>query len=107
MSMEIEWLRFRVNDSERERFVQQDHAIWTRTLAQYPGFLGKDVLINPNDVTEVVTIIRWNSFDEWQAIPEAVLTGVEAEFSQAMGSTYELLESRHYQVRKFAQEHCG
>jgi uncharacterized protein (TIGR03792 family) len=104
VSIEIEWLKFRVVPSERERFVQQDDAIWTRALAQYPGYLGKEVWINPNDETEVITIIRWQSFEQWQAIPTPVLDATEAEFSQAMGGTYELIDSRHYQVRRFARD---
>jgi uncharacterized protein (TIGR03792 family) len=104
--MDLEWLRFQVADGYREQFVQQDNAIWTAALSQYPGFLGKEVWIDPNNDTELVTVIRWNSFEEWQAVPQEVLSATETAFSEAMGDTYELLESRHYQARKFG-EPCG
>lgn len=101
--MEIEWLRFRVDEAHRETFVQQDETIWTSTLSSYDGFLGKEVWINPNDRTEVITVIRWRDMESWNAIPLEVLDATEQAFSAAMGPTYELMDSRHYQVRKFAQ----
>ncbi|WP_425469059.1 TIGR03792 family protein, partial [Pediococcus acidilactici] len=50
--MVIEWLKFKVV-SNRERFVQKDAEIWTEALARYPGFLGKEVWLNPKESTEV------------------------------------------------------
>jgi uncharacterized protein (TIGR03792 family) len=101
--MDLEWLRFQVAEGYREKFVQQDNAIWTAALSPYPGFLGKEVWIDPDNDTEIVTIVRWNSFEEWQAVPQEVLSKTETAFSEAMGDTYELLESRHYQTRKFGE----
>jgi uncharacterized protein (TIGR03792 family) len=98
--MTIEWLKFRISPELRERFVQQDAAIWTPFLAQYPGFISKEVWISPDDLSEVVQVIHWESFEQWQAIPAADLQRVEAEFAAAMGESYELIESKQYQVRK-------
>jgi len=104
--MDVEWLRFRVDDGYREQFVQHDNAIWTAALSRYPGFLGKEVWIDPNNDAEVITVIRWNSFEEWQAVPQSILSETETTFSEAMGDTYELLESRHFQARKFGEQSC-
>jgi uncharacterized protein (TIGR03792 family) len=98
--MTIEWLKFRISPELRERFVQQDAAIWTPFLAQYPGFISKEVWISPDDLSEVVQVIHWESFEQWQAIPAAELQRIEAEFAAVMGNTYELVESKRYQVRK-------
>lgn len=102
--MVIEFLKFRVTPESREQFVRFDSDIWTPVLAAVPGFLGKEVWISPDDLAEVVLTMHWASFEEWQAIPEAVLQRTEEEFSQAIGAEhYELLESKRYQVRKFLQ----
>ncbi|MBD2344405.1 TIGR03792 family protein [Anabaena subtropica] len=99
--MVIEFLKFRVDPSWRETFIQKDAEIWTTALAKYPGFLGKEVWINPNDPTELVLIIHWKTKEQWKAIPVVDLQAIEQKFSQAVSNSYELVESGEYQVRKF------
>lgn len=98
--MEIEWLKVHVSPELREQFVQKDAEIWTAALAQYPGFLSKEVWISPENLAEVVMVIHWESFEQWQAIPKEELDRVEAQFNQAMGDTFSIVESGRYQVRK-------
>jgi uncharacterized protein (TIGR03792 family) len=100
--MEIEWLKFRVAPDRREEFVQKDAEIWTAALSQYPGFISKEVWISPDNLAEVIQVIRWETFEQWQAIPPEDLEQIEARFAEAMGNSYELLESSRYQVRKFS-----
>lgn len=100
-SLVIELLRFKVSPEGREKYIQKDAAIWTTALAEYPGFLGKEVWINPHDATEVILIIRWATREQWQAIPQAELQAIDGQFAQALGDSYQLLESSEYQVRKF------
>lgn len=96
--MVIEFLKFKVAFGTQEAFLQQDAAIWTTALAKYPGFLGKEVWINPQDSTEVTLIVRWETKEQWQAIPIEDLAAIEQKFDQAVGNNYELLESKEYQV---------
>jgi uncharacterized protein (TIGR03792 family) len=97
--MVIEFLKFRVTPGTREDYLQKDAAIWTTVLAKYPGFLGKEVWINPQDSTEIIFIIRWATKEQWQAIPLEDLQAIEQKFAQAVGNTYELVESKEYQVQ--------
>lgn len=99
--MVIECLRFKVVPESREYFVQMDEEIWTPALAQNPGFLGKEVWINPDNLTEVMIIIRWESMAAWDSISAETLQHVEARFNEAIGDTYAIVESSRYQVRKF------
>ncbi|MBD2440625.1 TIGR03792 family protein [Nostoc sp. FACHB-110] len=103
MSVVIELLKFRVNPHQRENFIQKDAEIWTTALAKYPGFLSKEVWINPNNPTEVIFLIRWNTLEQWQAVPQADLEQIEQQFAQAVGDIYQLVEVTEYQVRKFPQ----
>lgn len=101
--MVIELLRFKVVPELRERFIQTDAEIWTQTIASHPGFLSKEVWINPNQLTEVIMVIRWATREQWKSIPTDLLAQTERRFAQQLGKTYRMIESSEYQVRKFPQ----
>ncbi|MDZ8051035.1 MAG: TIGR03792 family protein [Aulosira sp. ZfuVER01] len=99
--MVIELLKFKIASEMGEIYIQKDAEIWTTALAKYPGFLGKEVWINPHDPTEIIFVIRWATREQWHAIPQAELEAVEQQFAAALGDTYKLVESAEYQVRNF------
>ncbi|MBD2494658.1 TIGR03792 family protein [Nostoc sp. FACHB-280] len=99
--MVIELLKFQVDPNLRETFIQKDAEIWTTALAKYPGFLSKEVWINPNNPSEVTFIIRWATREQWQAISQADLAAIDNKFGQALGKNFQMIESAEYQVRKF------
>ncbi|MFN6435550.1 MAG: TIGR03792 family protein [Nostoc sp. DedSLP01] len=59
--MVIELLKFQVAP-EQENFIQKDAEIGTTALAQYSGFLGKEVWLNPNDSSEIISIANKQEF---------------------------------------------
>lgn len=99
--MVIEWLKFQVDLKRREEFIQKDTEIWTPVLAKSPGFLGKEVWINPDSPTEVIFVIHWESREQWKSVSQKLLDETEQRFAEAMGNSYQMLESQEYQVRKF------
>jgi uncharacterized protein (TIGR03792 family) len=99
----IEFLKFKVTPELREKFIQKDAEIWTAALTRYPGFLSKEVWIDPNAPAEVVIVIRWATREQWKAIPTEQLEKIDARFAQQTGKTCELIQSSEYQVRKFPQ----
>jgi uncharacterized protein (TIGR03792 family) len=99
--MVIEWLKVRVSPELREKFIQKDAEIWTSMLASYPGFLGKEVWINPETPTEVVLVIRWANREAWESVPPERLKQVEKQFAQEFGEQQQIIEAAQYQVRKF------
>lgn len=99
--MVIELLKFKVAPELREQFIQKDEEIWTEALAGCPGFLGKEVWINPNKPTEVILVIRWATREQWKSIPLKLLERIEQQFAQQLGDIYQMVESAEYQVRKF------
>jgi uncharacterized protein (TIGR03792 family) len=102
--MVIEWLKFRVDSKSREKFIQQDEAIWTASLATYPGFLGKEVWIEPNEPDKVIFTIRWQTRQQWKSIPMEDLAKIEEKFSKVMNKmniNYKMIESKEFQLRKF------
>ena len=102
--MVIEWLKFTVDSESREQFIQKDEAIWTANLATYPGFLGKEVWIEPNAPDKVIFTIRWQTRQQWKSIPVKDLTAIEKNFSKVMREMdikYKMIESKEFQIRKF------
>jgi uncharacterized protein (TIGR03792 family) len=100
--MVIEWLRVKVAPELRERYIQKDGEIWTSFLAEYPGFLGKQVWINPNNPSEVILVIHWESREAWKSVPASRLEAIDQEFIRQLGGTYEFLEEAEYHIRKFS-----
>ena len=102
--MVIEWLKFRVDSDSREQFIRQDEEIWTAALATYPGFLGKEVWIEPNAPDKVIFTIRWQTREQWKSIPASDLAKIEQRFStkmREMNIKYKMIESKEFQIRKF------
>lgn len=99
--MVIELLKFKVAVELREQFIQKDAEVWTQALAGCPGFLGKEVWINPNEPRQVILVIRWVTREQWKSIPRELLERIEQQFAQQMGDTYHMVESAEYQVRKY------
>lgn len=100
--MVIEWLKVKVPAELRETYIQKDAEIWTPVLASYPGFVRKEVWINPKDETELVMVIHWQTKDAWKAIPAEVLQETDRKFTTAMGQPFPFAEEGEYQLRKFS-----
>jgi uncharacterized protein (TIGR03792 family) len=95
----IEWLRFRVPVADQAHYIARDAAIWTATLARYPGFLGKEVWCHAADPDTLNLVIRWESRAAWKAVPQDALDAADAAFVAAMGCRYPVLECVEYMVR--------
>jgi uncharacterized protein (TIGR03792 family) len=100
--MVIEWLKFRVQPEVREKFVEQDQAIWTKALATQSGFLSKEIWINPDIPDEIILVIRWQTREQWKAIAPELLAQTEEIFKASMGKdSYEMTEAKEHHIRKF------
>jgi uncharacterized protein (TIGR03792 family) len=100
--MNVEWLRIKVAPEYRERFVQKDDEIWTTFLSQAPGFLKKEIWISPEDKSEVIIAIHWSALAQQKPISKKALDAVEEKFLEQLGVSFQLLETKQYQVRKIA-----
>ncbi len=102
--MVIEWLKVKLNGISREAYIQKDEEIWTAALAKFPGFLGKEVWIDPDQPEDVILVIHWANRDAWYSVPADSLEAIEKKFADALGKdTYKIVEGKEYQVRKFAR----
>lgn len=69
-AMVVEFLRVTCPPEKRAAFIQRDHAVWTRALMTQPGFLGKEVWLNPSKPDEVAMAIHMESLARLRAIPK-------------------------------------
>lgn len=99
--MVIEWLKIRVSAELREKYIQVDSQVWTPMLASYPGFLGKEIWLDPASSTEIILIIRWASRQQWKSISSERLVETEQLFLQELGASSEIIEEAEYQVQRF------
>lgn len=97
-SMVIEWLKFKVDPTFRDRYLAIDDEIWTSALESYPGFIDKTTWLEPNHDDEVIFVIAWATREQWKAIPEDELTEINQRFDAALGFDYEMLESKEFIV---------
>ncbi len=97
--MVIELLKVEVAAEYREKYLQIDREIWTKAIAQFPGFINKEVWLNPDKPTEIILIIRWRSREEWKSISIELLAEIERQFTLKMGNTrHKIVDSMEYQV---------
>ena len=97
--MVIELLKIEVAAEYQEKYLQLDREIWTKVIAQFPGFINKEVWRNPHAPTEIILIIRWRTRQEWKAISVELLEEVERQFVLKMGNIpHKIVESMEYQV---------
>jgi uncharacterized protein (TIGR03792 family) len=94
--MIVEFLRIACPLEKREAFIERDHVVWTRGLMTQPGFLGKEVWLNPHKPDEVVLAIHMESWEHLRAIPREWCEQTDAAMGDLlMPLTAELLEVIH------------
>lgn len=77
----IEHLRISVPAQGREAWLEAERGSWEPWLAQQIGFLGRDLLWDP-ETEEGTLLIRWSSREAWKAIPGEQVEEVQARFER-------------------------
>ena len=77
----VEHLRVKVPAEARQAWLEAERGSWELWLAQQPGFLGRDLLWDP-EREEGTLLIRWASRAQWKAIPVAEVEAVQERFEQ-------------------------
>ena len=85
----IEHLRLSVPEQGREAWLEAERGSWEPWLAQQMGFLGRDLLWDP-ETEEGTLLIRWSSRQAWKAIPSEQVAEVQNRFEQLAREAMEL-----------------
>ena len=78
--MVVEVLRFEVDPSDFDEWVDVDRRTWTAFLEQQRGFLRKEVWRGPGD--EVRVVVWWRTRDDWDAITDQQVAEVDARMGE-------------------------
>ena len=87
----IEHLRLSVPEQGREAWLEAERGSWDPWLAQQTGFLGRDLLWDP-ETEEGTLLIRWSSRQAWKAIPSEQVEEVQNRFEQLAREAMELAQ---------------
>ena len=87
----IEHLRISVPKQGRKAWLEAERGSWEPWLAQQTGFLGRDLLWDP-ETEEGTLLIRWSSRQAWKAIPSEQVEEVQNRFEQLAREAMELAQ---------------
>jgi uncharacterized protein (TIGR03792 family) len=96
--MVIEWLKIPVPVARQSEYLHRDAEIWTKTLSEQPGFVGKEVWRDAADPNVLHLVIRWESLAAWKSVPRAVLDDADTRFARAIGTTYAVADCLTYDI---------
>ena len=82
----VEHLRVKVPAEARQAWLEAELGSWDPWLKQQPGYLGRDLLWDP-EREEGTLLIRWASRDQWKAIPLEEVEAVQERFEQLARET--------------------
>jgi uncharacterized protein (TIGR03792 family) len=91
--MVIEWLKVEVPIAQQAQYLLCDAAIWTAFLSTCPGFVKKEVYIDPTHPTHIILMIYWRDRTFWKAIPAETLAAIDQQFTETMGQTFPFIET--------------
>ncbi len=77
----VEHLRVKVPAEARQAWLEAERGSWEPWLAQQQGYLGRDLLWDP-EREEGTLLIRWASREQWKAIPLGEVEAVQECFEQ-------------------------
>ncbi|MEN9766625.1 TIGR03792 family protein [Vulcanococcus sp.] len=94
----VEHLRVKVPAEARQAWLEAERGSWEPWLQQQDGFLGRDLLWDP-EREEGTLLIRWASREQWKQIPDQELEQIQERFEriarqatgQAQGNPFPLV----------------
>lgn len=81
----VEYLVFQVQPDLLEQYLDIDHELFGQGLAQFPGFLGSQVLLSATRPGEVHSLIFWESKECLEAVPQAFIQETDRELNRRLG----------------------
>ncbi|HSL59737.1 MAG TPA: TIGR03792 family protein [Acidimicrobiales bacterium] len=78
----VEVLEFAVEPHLRDRWLEVERDTWTEFLRRQPGFVHKQVWLDPIDESRVTVVIWWASRAQWKQITPEQVAAVDAEMGE-------------------------
>ncbi|KGG14278.1 hypothetical protein EV11_0219 [Prochlorococcus sp. SS52] len=77
----IEYLRLKVSDQERRAWLTAEKKSWEPWLKEQKGFLGRQLLWNPQK-QEAILLISWATREDWKRIPQEEIDKIQKLFEE-------------------------
>lgn len=98
----VEQLVLKVKPVLLEKFLQNDHELWTLGEAGQYTFAGKENWCSESDPSKLYLLVYFEELAGWHSIPEDFLVETEAEMQRRMGEgNVETLEYVHDQDMQY------
>ncbi|MGR3492881.1 MAG: TIGR03792 family protein, partial [Shimia sp.] len=75
-----------------------DSEVWTATLSQQPGYIGKEVWVDLEHPTHAHLIIRWETKAQWKAVPTDLLAATDTRMTEVFGTPVPVLSCQELRV---------
>ncbi len=75
----VELLCLKVPMENKDAWLEAEKTSWGPWLNRQQGFLGRQLLWNPNS-EEAILLINWSSREQWKAIPKKEVDAVQGLF---------------------------
>ncbi|MCU0260486.1 MAG: TIGR03792 family protein [Ilumatobacteraceae bacterium] len=75
--MVIEFLTFEVDPPDRDHWLAVEERTWSRFLADQPGFVRKEVWLDPTEPQRIHAMIQWESEERWRAVSTEAIAAVD------------------------------
>ncbi len=95
--MIIEYLKFEVEEKFIKDFLEADKLIWTKFLKVQNGFINKETWLNPQNNNEIISVIWWQSLEQWKSISNFELELINSQFSKVFKYPFGLIVSKYFE----------
>jgi uncharacterized protein (TIGR03792 family) len=102
----VEHLRMKVPAEARRTWLELELQIWDPWLRRQPGFLGRELLWDPQS-EEGILLIRWVSRAHWHSIPSGDIEAVQGRFEQQARLALAPMDPRGHFHHPFPLVHAG
>lgn len=94
----IEHLKLKVSAEARDVWLEAEQASWEPWLQQQQGFVGRDLLWDP-ELEEGILLIHWASREQWLAIPREEVELIQNRFEAMALAALERLQTKAIQTQ--------
>lgn len=104
----VEQLIVSVEPEMVDKWLELDHEIWSRGLAEWPGYLRKEVWQSRERPGRLTVTIYWESLELWKAIDTEWLIETDNKFNERfLPAVAKIVEAPHEEEQNFLIAESG
>jgi uncharacterized protein (TIGR03792 family) len=92
--MIIELLTFSIDVADQAEWIEVEAGLWTKFLSMQPGFVRKEVWVDPDRPEQVSVVVWWHDKFSWESVDEGASKAVD----ERMGAWWRPATCRTFHV---------